>query len=91
MKKNNQIVESLKDSSLLPEGVSEEIQNEAKEQRWEFLSMVLGTPGASLFGNILTGKGINRAGERISRAGYGNNKGQKTTTKRQDHENKMNF
>ena len=33
MKKNNQIVESLKDSSLLPEGVSEEIQNEAKEQR----------------------------------------------------------
>ena len=53
--------------------------------------MLLGTPGASLFGNILTGKGINRAGERISRAGYGNNKGQKTTTKRQDHENKMNF
>ena len=90
MKKNNQIVESLEDSCFLPK-VSETIQNEAKEQRGEFLSMLLGTLGASLLGNISTGKGINRAGERILSAGYGNNKRKKTTTKRQDHENKMDF
>ena len=81
MKKNNQIVESLEDSSFLTE-VSETIQNEAKEQRGEFLGMLLGTLGASLLGNISTGKGINRAGERILSAGYGNNKGKKATTKR---------
>ena len=56
------IVKSLEDSSLLPEGVSETIQNEAKEQRGGFVSMLLGTLGASVLGNILAGKGINRAG-----------------------------
>ena len=35
--------------------------------------MLLGTLGASLLGNLLTGKGINRAGEGVLRAGYGNN------------------
>ena len=34
--------------------------------------MLLGTLGASLLGNILTGRGINRAGESVVRAGYGN-------------------
>ena len=48
--------------------------------------MLLGTLGASLLGNILAGKGINRAGEGIVRAGYGNKKVRKTTTK-----NKKNF
>ena len=48
--------------------------------------MLLGTLGASLLGNILAGKGINRAGEGIVRAGYGNKKVRKTTTK-----NKMDF
>ena len=52
-------------------GVSETIQNEAKEQKRGFLSMLLGTLGASLLGNILAGKGINRAGEGITRPGYG--------------------
>ena len=33
--------------------------------------MLLGTLGASLSGNILAGKGINRAGEEIIRAGEG--------------------
>ena len=42
---------------MLPEGVSETIQNEAKEQRGGFLSMLFGILGASLLGNILTGKG----------------------------------
>ena len=64
-------------------GVTETVQNEVKEQKGGFLSMLLGTLGASLLGNILTGKGINRAGEGVIRAGYGN--------KRQDHKNKMDF
>ena len=88
MKKIIEIVESL---SLLPEGVGETIQNEAKEQRGEFLSLLLGTLGASLLGDILTGRGINGAGEGVIRAGYGNKKGQKATTKRQDYDNKMDF
>ena len=62
------LVKSLEDSSLLPEGVSETIQNEAKELRGGFLSMLLGTLGASLLGNILAGRGINRAGG-VIRAG----------------------
>ena len=36
--------------------------------------MLSGTLGASLLGNLLTGRGINRAGEGIIGAGYGNNK-----------------
>ena len=63
------LVKSLEDSSLLPEGVSETMQNEAKELRGGFLSMLLGTLGASLLGNILAGRGINRAGEGVIRAG----------------------
>ena len=50
---------------------SKTIQNEAKEQRAGFLSMLLDTLGASLFGNILAGKGTNRCGEGVMRAGYG--------------------
>ena len=33
-----------------------------KKQKIGFLSMLLGTLGASLLGNMLTGKGINRVG-----------------------------
>ena len=64
------IVKSLEDSGLLLKGVSETIQNEAKEQKVGFLSMLLGILSASLFGNILAGKGMNRAGEGFIRAGY---------------------
>ena len=85
------IVKSLEDSGLLLNGVTESVQNEVKEQRGGFLSMLLGTLGASLLENILGGKWINRAGEGIVRAGYGNKKGQKATTKRQDYENKVDF
>ena len=65
------IVKSLQDSGLILKGVSETIQNEAKEQKGGFLSMLLGTFSASLLGNMLAGKGMNRAGEGIIRAGYG--------------------
>ena len=65
-----EIVKSFKDSGLLLNGGSETIQNEAKEQKVEFLSMLLGTLGASLFGNIIAGNEINRAGKVFIRAGY---------------------
>ena len=52
------IVKSLEDSGLLLKGVSETVQNEAKEQKGGFLSMLLGTLGVSLLGNILAGKGL---------------------------------
>ena len=69
------IVKSLEDSNVLIKGVSETIQQEAKEQRGGFLSMLLGTLGASLLGDILSkglsGKGVIRAGEGTIRAGYG--------------------
>ena len=77
------IVQALEDSNILLKGVTETVENELKEQKGGFLSMLLGTLGASLLGNLLTGKGIyragkgkgiNRAGEGIVRAGYGNNK-----------------
>ena len=54
------IVRSVEDSGLLIKGVSDTIQNEAKEQKGGFLNMLLGTLSASLLGNMLAGKGINR-------------------------------
>ena len=86
MKDIIKIVKSLEDSGLLLKGVTETVQNEVKEQKGGFLSMLLGTLGASLLGNLLTGKGafharkrvnkkgkgIHRAGEGIVRAGEGN-------------------
>ena len=61
------IVKSLEDSGVLLKGVSETIQNEAKEQRGGFLSILLGTLGASLLADLLTknlsDKGTIRAGE----------------------------
>ena len=65
------IVESLKESGLLIKDVSETIKNEAKEQKGGFLGMLLGTLGASLLGNLLTGKGTIRAGKGTIRAGEG--------------------
>ena len=50
MKDIIKIVTSLEDSGLLLNGVSETIQNKAKEQRGGFLSMLLRTLGASLLG-----------------------------------------
>ena len=77
------IVKSLEDSVLLLKGVTETVQNEVKEQKVGFLTMLFCTLGASLLGNLLTGiginragkgKGTNRAGEGVLSAGYGNNK-----------------
>ena len=57
------IVKSLTEFGLLIKGVSETIKNEAKEQKGGFLGMLLGTLGANLFWNLLTGKDIITAGE----------------------------
>ena len=65
------IVQTLEDSNILLKGVTKTIKNETKEQKGGFLSMLLSILGASLLGNLLTGKGTIRAGKGIVRAGYG--------------------
>ena len=62
------IIEALENSGILLKRVSKTIENETKEQRGGFLGMLLGTLGVSLLGNLLTGKGIMRAGDGIVRA-----------------------
>ena len=80
------IVQALEDSNILLKGVTETVKNETKEQKGGFLSMLLGTLGASLLGNLLTGKGI-------VRDGYGNNKGKGVVRAGYDNQlkNKMDF
>ena len=69
------IIKALENSGILLKGVSKTIKNETKEQRGAFLSMLLGTLGASLLGNLFTGgKGIMRTGDGIVRAGSGSKK-----------------
>ena len=66
------IIKALENSGILLKGVNKTIENETKEQRGEFLGMFLGTLGASLLGNLLTGgKGIIRGGDGIVRADDG--------------------
>ena len=56
------IVQTLVDSNILLKGVTKTIEKESKERKGGFLSMLLGTLGASLLGNLLSGKGIVRTG-----------------------------
>ena len=69
------IVKSLEDSGVLLKGVTETIDNDRSEQKGGFLSMLLGTLGTSLLGDLLTknlsGKGTVRAGEGTIRAEEG--------------------
>ena len=66
------IIEALENSGILLKGVAKIIENDTKEQKGGFLSMILGTLGASLLRNLLSGgKGIMRAGVGIVRAGEG--------------------
>ena len=75
MKDIIKIIEALEKSGTLLKGVSKTIENEAKEQRGGFLSMLLGTLRTSLLGNLLSGgKGIMRSGDGILRAGSGSKK-----------------
>ena len=82
------IIPAVENSNILIKGVTKTIKNETKEQKGGFLIMLLGTLGASLLGNLLTGKGIvrpgtgfplssalqNKKGKGIVRAGCGNKK-----------------
>ena len=68
-----EIIKSLEKSSLLINGVSEAIRNEAKEQKGGFLSMLLGTLATTLLGNLLAGKGTIRAGEGVIATSRGRN------------------
>ena len=94
------IVKSLEDSGLLLKGVSETIQNEAKKEKGGFLSMLLGTLGASLLGNILAWKGsiAKRQGRGVIKVGDGAMVKTKTRSKKQGkgiisagHGNKTDF
>ena len=73
------IVQALEDFNILLNGVTKTIKNETKEQKGGFLSMLLGTLGARLLEDLLTGKGIvragtgNKKGKGIVRAGTGKN------------------
>ena len=49
----NDIVKSLEDTGSLIRGVPATIKNEAKEQKSEFIGMLLGTLGTGLLGNML--------------------------------------
>ena len=68
------IIQPLEDSDILLKGVTKTIKNQTKEQKGGFLNMLLGTLGASLLGNLLTGKEIlkvcsgNKKGKGIVRA-----------------------
>ena len=71
------IVQALEDSNILLKGVTKTIKSETKEQKGRFLSMLLDILGASLFGNLLSWKGVvragsgNKQGKGIVRAGTG--------------------
>ena len=71
MKDILKIVKSLENSGILLKGVSETIENEAKEQKGGFLSMLIGTLGTRLLGDVSFGKGFIKAGEGTTRVGYG--------------------
>ena len=72
------IVKSLEHSGILLDGITETVKNEVKDQEGGFLSMLLGTLGASWLGDLLTknlsGRGVIRAGEGTIRTGYGSKK-----------------
>ena len=70
------IVKSLEDSGILVNGIIETVKNEVKEQKGGFLSMLLGTLGASLLGDLLTKNLSSRSvrGEGTIRTGYGSKK-----------------
>ena len=79
------IIQALENYNILLKGVTKTIKNETKEQKGGFLSILLGTLGARLLGNLLTGKGLvrvstgpplsstlqNKKGKGIVRAGTG--------------------
>ena len=76
------IVQALEDSHILLKGVTKNIKNETKERKGGSLSMLSGTLVASSLGNLLSGKGI-------VKAGYGNKRGKGIV--KACYRNKMDF
>ena len=64
-------VKLLENTGLLLDEIIETVKNEVKERKGGFLSMLLGTLGANLLGNMLGDRGVLRAGKGTIRAGYG--------------------
>ena len=83
------IVKSL--DGLLLKGVTESVQNEVKEQKGGFLSMLLGTLGASLLGNLLTGKGVFHEGKEVNEKGKGIHRAGEGIVRAGDRNNNMDF
>ena len=46
------IAPALEDSNIMLKGVTNTIKNETREQKGRFLSILLGTLGATLLGNL---------------------------------------
>ena len=57
-----EITQSLEDFNILHKGITKKIENETKKQEGAFLGTLVGTLGSILLGNLLSGKGIVRAG-----------------------------
>ena len=71
MKNFLKIVQALEDQNILLKGVTKTIKNDINNQKGGALGMLLGTLGASLLGNLLSGKGLYRSGEGLYRTGQG--------------------
>ena len=65
------IFNSLKDSDQLIKDVTQTTENETKEQRGRFLSMLLDNLCLSLLENVLSRKGVTPAGDAVIRADDG--------------------
>ena len=65
------IVAALEERDILLKGTTKTTKNNTKKQEGGFLSMLIGTLGASLLGNLLTGKGLYRTGKGMYRTGQG--------------------
>ena len=85
------IVKSLEDSGLLLKGVTETVQIEVKEQKGGFLSMLLGTLGASLLGNLLTDKGAFYAGKGVNKKVKGIHRGGEGVVRADEGSSNMDF
>ena len=64
MNDTTEIVQALEDFNILLKGITKTVKNVTKEQKEEFLEILLGTLGASLLGNMLSEEEMLRAGYR---------------------------
>ena len=65
------VIICLENNGILLDGITEAVKDEVKEQRGGFLSTLLSVVGSALLFNMLSGKGVIRAGEGTVRARYG--------------------